>query len=320
MKRGFTLIELVVVLLILALVTHLAVRELGKVQRARLGEAANAQLEAVRAAVWQNRPGEEPTGFLVDLGRLPQALVRTNEQGRLAGTLRELWERPAHLAPFALRPAVASNLVVAAAEKATLSDAAVLVPCGWRGPYLRLPFGRDRLVDAWGNPMETPDDAGFARLLDAGGQAAALSAPVARVRHFGADGRLDTLVTPADPAARDVAVELVPGGRLANPLVVNASFVTGTHPAVLTGTARCRWYMPCGGGITGGVATVTLAGVAQASFSLSGLPPGVCSFALDLGTSAAAQQTCARGRTVVPPGGRIVDIKVPVEESWGRSE
>lgn len=308
LSRGFTLIELVVVLMVLALVTHLAVRELGKVQRARLGQAANAQLETVRDAVWRTAPGEEPTGFLVDLGRLPRAARATNELGRVVGTLAELWERPADVAPFAFRPAVESNLVAAVAEKAALVDATVVVPCGWRGPYVRLPFGRDRLLDAWGNPLETPDDAGYARLLGVDGQAAEVGTPVARVRHFGADGRPDDAVEPPDAAARDVSVDLVPEGRLANPLVVNASFVSGANPSTVDGTARCRWYMPCGGAITGGVATATLAGVAQTSFAFEGLPPGMCTLAVDVGGARRALE-----RVVVPPGGRIVDVKVAVE-------
>lgn len=308
MKRGFTLIELVVVLMILALVTHLAVRELGNVQRARLGQAANAQLEVVRDAVWHAVPDGEPTGFLVDMGRLPRAVVTTNEQGRMVGTLRELWTRPEGVASFALRPAVESNLVVAASEKGVLADPAVIVPCGWRGPYLRLPPGRDRLVDAWGNPLETPDDAGFARLLGRDDRAVGAGEGIARVRHFGADGRPDDVVEPPDAAARDVSLELVPGGRSANPLVVNASFVADANPAAVNGTARCRWYMPCGGAITGGVASVTLTGSAQTSFAFGGLPPGVCAVAVDVGDVRRALE-----RVVVPPGGRIVDVKVAVE-------
>lgn len=305
---GFTLIELVVVLLILALVTHLAVRELGKVQRARSGQAANAQLETLRDAVWHAAPGEEPTGFLADLGRVPRAARATNELGRAVGTLGELWTRPADVAPFALRPAVASNLVVSAAERGTLADPSVVVPCGWRGPYVRLPFGRNRLVDAWGNPLETPDDAGFARLLGRDGRAVAVGDPVAHVRHLGADGRPDDLVEPPDAAAHDVSAELVPGGRLANPLVVNASFVAGTNPGRVDGTARCRWYMACGGAITGGVATVALAGAARTSFAFEGLPPGMCAVAIDVGGARRALE-----RVVVPPGGRVVDVKVAVD-------
>lgn len=308
MSRGFTLIELVVVLMVLALVTHLAVRELGKVQRARLGQVANTQLETVRDAVWRMVPGEEPTGFLVDLGRLPRAARATNELGRVVGTLAELWERPLDVAPYSFRPAAESNLVVAAAEKAELVDATVIVPCGWRGPYMRLPFGKDRLLDAWGNSFETPDDAGYARLLEADDQAVEAGAPVSRVRHFGADGRPDSVVEPSDAAARDVSVDLVPEGRLANPLVVNASFVSGVNPSTVDGTARCRWYMPCGGAITGGVATATLAGAAQTSFAFEGLPPGVCTFAVDVGGVRRVLE-----RVVVPPGGRILDVKVAVE-------
>lgn len=313
MRRGFTLIELVVVLMILALVTHLAVRELGKVQRARLGQVANAQLETLREAVWHRLPGEEPTGFLVDMGRFPHAVSMTNELGREVGTLRELWTRPEGVAPFALRPAVASNLVVATSEKNELSDATVIVPCGWRGPYVRLPFGRERLVDAWGNPMESPDDAGFARLLGPDGQSVAAGSPVTHVRHLGTDGRPDDVVEPPDEAARDRTTELAPVGGRANQLVVNASFFSGVNPSAVDGTARCRWYMPCGGAITGHVMKIELAGTTQTSFSFEGLPLGICTFVVDVGTNGVSRQGSTRGRVVLPPGGRIVDVKVAVE-------
>ena len=63
----------------------------------------------------------------------------------------KLWKKPEGSLPFAVREAVSSNLCVSASEKALLAENGVWVPTGWRGPYLRLPVGRDELLDPWGN-------------------------------------------------------------------------------------------------------------------------------------------------------------------------
>ncbi len=304
--RGFTLIELVVVLVILALLTHLAVREMGKVQASHRRRQADRQLEEVRAAVWAREPGGAASGFLMDLGRLPRAVPATNEAGRVVQTLAELWQRPAGVAPFALRTAAATNLVVPASVQTALADETVVVPCGWRGPYLRLPFGRTRLLDAWGNPFETRDDAGFVRLFTSAGEPAAQEGDaIGRVRHLGADARPDDRITPSSEAARDGVVDFLPPGGRINPLAVTAQFVNGAGPVGIDGTVRCRWYMPCGGAITGDVATVTLTEGSFATFSFNGLPPGACTLVVDVGGRKRAQETVE-----VPPGGRTVQMKV----------
>jgi prepilin-type N-terminal cleavage/methylation domain-containing protein len=303
---GFTLIELVVVLVILSLLTHLAVRELGKASHARMRRAAEEQIEEVQGAVWRRVSGGEPEGFLVDMGRLPRAVSETNETGRAVLSLAELWRRPDGVAPFALRAAAATNLVVPASVKEDLADESVKVPCGWRGPYLRMPFGKDRLLDPWGNPVETLDDAGFARLLAESGRAVAPGSEVRRIRHLGADARPDDVVAPEGEAERDCEAELAPG-RLANPLAVTANFVNSQGPASVSGDVRCRWYMPCGGAITGGVESASLAGGAFAVFSFDSLPPGVCTLVVDVGGACRALE-----RVTVPPGGRGLNIKVYV--------
>lgn len=305
MKRAFTLIELVVVLAIMALLTHLAVREAGSLRRDRLRAAADGQLETIRDAVWKDGDCGEPTGFLVDMGRLPRAQAATNESGLAVATLSELWRRPAGVPEFALRHASATNLVVSEELRGRLADTSVCVPCGWRGPYLRMPFGRDRLLDPWGNPVETPDDAGFSRLMSPGGAAAAADALVGRVAHFGADARPDESVEPPDDAARDAAAGLLPPGGLSNPLVVTAAFMDGDGPRIPAGAVECRWYMPCGGAITGDVATAEASSTAFRTFEFEGLPPGVCTLVVrESGVNRAVE------RVVVPPGGRQLDVKV----------
>lgn len=300
---GFTLIELVVVLLILSLLTSLAVRELGHLRGTRQHAAAVRQLDELQSAVWQETPGAEASGFFADTGRLPRALAETNELGRTVLTLAELWRRPSSLPPFALRRAVASNLVCAASVKSTLADESVIVPCGWRGPYLRLPTGRTRLLDPWGNPLESPDDAGYARLFSASNTAAREGRAVRAVAHFGADARPDTQLTPADESQRDGRVDFSP--RTANPLAVEVTFIDASGPTTVTGNVRCRWYMPCGGAITGDVAQVSLTQSANATFSFEGLPQGECALVIDVGGEAKLRE-----RVRIPSGGRVANVKV----------
>lgn len=312
MKRGFTLIELTVVLVVLAIVTHLAVRELGRVRRSQSTQLAERQLREIADAVWRYSPGEEvPSGFIVDMGRLPRSTTRTNDDQRTTLTLDELVRRPLDVPPYAVRPAATSNLVVSADVAAELADDTVMVPCGWRGPYLRLPPGRERLVDPWNNPLETPDAAGLPRLFLLGG-AEMVDPPVAGVEilgvgHYGADARADRLVDPADSAMRDGRADFLPDGGRENRLALTVVMCDAGGPASVSGDVRCRWYAPCGGAITGGVDSVALSGGASASFVFDALPPGVCTVVVDVGGVERA-----RRRILLPPGGRVTEIKAAV--------
>ena len=173
MKRGaFTLVELVVVLAVIAVLTHLAVRELAHLRDGRLSDAADRQLEEIKSAVYSVGPDGIARGFLVDMGRLPKAED---------GTLSELWLMPTGTLRYAVRPATEENLVPEARGKG-LSKDSVFVPTGWKGPYLRLPFGVDHLRDPWGNPIEAEDDAGLPRVFTTNGF-------VTAVAHYGPSAR-----------------------------------------------------------------------------------------------------------------------------------
>lgn len=162
-RGGLTLVELLVVLAILALMATVAitstdllmsqgryeatVRTLTNVQEAVLGPSGVRQADGTLLI----------SGFVADVGRLP---IATSNDPRLA--LSELWD-PDSLPQFAIRPA---------------SDPEVLVPCGWRGPYLRLPVGTADLRDGWGNPLV---------LLDESGNGATVGTPIHSVGSLGLD-------------------------------------------------------------------------------------------------------------------------------------
>lgn len=255
-QRGFTLIELTLVLFVLALSAHLAVRELSRQRAARLRTAADAQLDAMAAAVWD---GASASGFLSDMGRLPAALPLDPGDPASPLSLRELWACPEGIGDHRARPATAANLAPGA--PAEIADPDVLVPCGWGGPYLRLPPAATRLLDPWGNPAETPDPAGLARLLDAeGAPVAAAGQPVAAVRHFGSDGLDDAERPPERPDQADAVRAFAdPSARLL------LTFEPDTIPEI-------RWYAPLGDKIDGGV---VIPGAGAAQILLEGLTPGV---------------------------------------------
>ncbi len=243
-KHGFTLVELVVVLAVIAVLTHLAVRELSHLRGDKLSKAADHQLEEIRASVYSRIPGEEATGFLADMGRLPRPAddVRADRSSRTTvtnSTLSELWLMPSDAKPYAVRQATAENLVPGLAS---LANDAVYVPTGWRGPYLRLPFGKTRLLDPWGNSVEAEDEAGLPRLTVTNGF-------VTAVTHYG----------PRAQASGARSILLVPDGGETSRLVVTAS-----------SAATVTWYGPASGLITGAVANVS----AGQSAVFDGLTPG----------------------------------------------
>ena len=254
MKRGFTLIELMLVLFVLALTAHLAVRELSSMRAARLRDAADRQLPDIATAVYGGtRDG--PSGFLSDMGRLPAAT--RDDAGRL--TLSELFERPEGVGEYRARPASEENLAHGAPRE--IADASLYIPCGWGGPYIRLPAGATRLADPWGNPFETPDQAGLARLIGVDGDAVATNGQViAAVRHFGSDGLDDAERAPFNPEMRDATIAFAePTARLL--LTFEPESVTNLF-----------WYAPLGDKVTGGARAVD---AGESQVLLEGLTPGV---------------------------------------------
>jgi hypothetical protein len=122
------------------------------------------------------------SGFLADMGRLPAAVGSDPLTG-----LAELWTNPGSLAAFAIRQST--------------FDPEVLVPTGWRGPYLRLPVGQSVLRDGWGNSLD---------LLDAGGSPVLPDTPIAAVRSRGADGAIG-----GTGYSADVTASLADGAQIA---------------------------------------------------------------------------------------------------------
>lgn len=263
-KCGFTLIEMVVVLVVLAAVAHLGVRELGRIRDQRLAKNADQQLDQLRSAA---------IAFLEDTGR---SVPLTN------GTLMALCQCPRGIRDFAILPAARTNLFTGAS--AQLVDDRVFVPVGWRGPYMRLPLGKTRLMDPWGNEFLTQDydEARLPRITSADGIHATTAA------HFG----------PTSQAQDRRSVSLLPDRGLTASLKVKVVSVGGT--TAMPTDVTYRWYGPAGNVITGAVTTVSVG--AYAIFD--NLTPGV-RIIHDSVTDSAREVRIAAGDV------NLVEIKVP---------
>ncbi len=294
-RHAFTLIELVVVLVLIGVLTHLLVGEMSRFQTRRLNEAADTQLESLRLAIAGSPDYRDATGariregFVADMGRAPRALRIYPDDAGSPLSLRELWERPSDVAEFALRPATAENLLPSCAS---LADQDVCVPCGWRGPYIQLPISQTRLRDPWGNTIETPDTASSPRIFGADTNAVVSEGEeIVWVRHLGADGRDDSLAGAhgafhALDRDRWLRVDADSDARPATSLLVTTRVLDSTGCADAMSIGRSVTgvlYSPCGSAITAAVETATLPAGASVNLRFKGLTPGTRILRLRLG-------------------------------------
>ena len=191
-RRGFTLLEMLVVLALLAALTIVAVQSLEPVAQQSRATATQRAIDELRAAllsVQQSGGQTVVSGFVADLGRLPdlsspQALYNDLMLGG------------------GLPPA--QNFTITTGT----SGATATVAAGWRGPYLRTAITSTHLVDGWGRALLVGvEDGTFDALTDrvsiaSGGNpatsagavgsfvtAAALSASQLTVRLYGIDAQ-----------------------------------------------------------------------------------------------------------------------------------
>ena len=164
-KQGMTLLELVVVIAILAVLMTVALRSMTGVASQSRFEATQRTLDNIQEAIFGPANDHQPdgsrviSGFVADIGRLPQAVLTNNPDGTTSLTLNELLFQPNGALPFDVRQATGTNLT-----DTSLADPGVSVPCGWHGPYLRLSVGENEITDGWGVPLAnttTPSGTNF---------------------------------------------------------------------------------------------------------------------------------------------------------------
>ena len=245
-RRGFSLIELILVLVIMTILATLALQTVeNQVDQTRF-EGTQTQLSATDSAILdQTDVGNGRrvlSGFVVDMGRLPQAVAEVNSLGEGGLTARELWDRT--LAGFSPLPefdsVVADEDHVSNArdgddpvdkdEDVVLFDSSITVDMGWRGPYLRLAPGADRLTDAWGHDLVSftstisSDAYSHLRTFD-DNDVIAVGDPIIGVRSLGRDDSIST----SPPYDQDVPAILVGSSNLA----LNENQLTGTVEGTL---------------------------------------------------------------------------------------
>lgn len=151
MRRAFTFIEMLVVLVILAALTVVAVQSLEPVAQQSRAAATTRSLEDLKSALLTvDHTGGHAVvgGFVADMGRLPdlsspQAFY--NDLALGAGL------------PLAQNYNVTSGT----------GSATAVITCGWRGPYLRTAVTSTQFVDGWGKPLSVVvEDGSYDALSD----------------------------------------------------------------------------------------------------------------------------------------------------------
>ena len=214
--RGMTLVEVLVVLTILALLTTVAVTSSDVFLSQGRYEATTRTLTDIQEAVLGPPNARQAdgtlisTGFIADVGR---SLLSTSADPTLA--LSELWALPSGMAPFSL---IQSS-----------NDTDVVVPCGWRGPYLRLPVGQSNVRDGWGNAMNL--------FTDLTGDPAAVGNPILAVSSSGGDtspynAPLEVNLAPSQIAVGGNVYVLDSNGNPGNPSSASAIqvWIYGPNP------------------------------------------------------------------------------------------
>jgi len=216
---GFTLLELVVVLAVLAILTGMAVASFTAVEDQTRVDVTIRTLEGIRDAVAGNPDERDPDGtrinrsFVSDIGRLPRTVKRSlvDDAGitRDTLTLDELWIGPTDpLQLFELRQATVTNLDTASAAYV---DSNIYVGTGWRGPYLslgtsnRLRDGHRFLIE---NPaLSTPDSSRSFFRTSGDLPIGAENIPIEAIRPGGANGLI--LAGEVGPDANEPILDLV---------------------------------------------------------------------------------------------------------------
>lgn len=151
--KGFSLVELTVVLLLITLIASIAVRETSELSFQTRYEQTKERLEMIRQAILGNPRqiinGQQAlSGFVADMGRLPanlrELIQRSGDCDNDAGDISQA----ACEAKGGAWTASAWN-----SNAVSQTDPASGLRYGWNGPYLSIsgnPADSDALTDGWG--------------------------------------------------------------------------------------------------------------------------------------------------------------------------
>jgi prepilin-type N-terminal cleavage/methylation domain-containing protein len=146
--RGFTLIEMLVVITILAVLTTIAVRSLGPVEEKARHEATERTLNQVRDAV-VTTDKSAVAGFIADTGRVPTSIA---DLSGLVSPTNGLVVQPADLPAYGVLQVQSgpdwngSNWTMTTGTTGSYFS----LNHGWHGPYLQTAAATGDVVDGWG--------------------------------------------------------------------------------------------------------------------------------------------------------------------------
>lgn len=135
LQRGFTLIELVIIIVVLGVLATVAIPRFTNLAESSKEQATKEEMMALKRAIIGN-PGVTSGGAYVDRGF-------EGDVGFVPSQLSDLVRRPDSVAPYDR-----------------------LTRLGWNGPYIDS-SGGDYLTDAWGSPYVY--DPANRRLMSVGG-------------------------------------------------------------------------------------------------------------------------------------------------------
>lgn len=256
--NGFTLIELVMVLIILAILATAALNVVEvKVEQTRF-EGAQRTTDNVRDAIFDEQLLADGrtvySGFIVDMGRPPQTREDPLDSSTL--TASELWDRQA-LPLYAAVEASDANITTTddandedADEDPISEDTDVKLRFGWRGPYLRLASGASDLIDGFGHRLTSSTTSTALSHLRGDADAAITTAATFfyGARSFGRSNEQDPVPnTNADPYENDIpniAAGQIPGSQHVEGTV--SGTVTYHTAGVAAGDIVVQIYYPNG--------------------------------------------------------------------------
>jgi prepilin-type N-terminal cleavage/methylation domain-containing protein len=181
--RGFSLIELLIALAILAAVTTIALRATSGLQGQAKYQATVRSLNEIQAAI-VGSPNPRAangsalvSGFVADTGRLPWFSVSSVDPLYPSGVADPLIELTSNPNAIPLYAYYSSNI-----------DSSVIIGVGWQGPYINLSAGPTFIRDGWGNSLLCYNASGV-QITQASTFGPGLGTPIAQIQSATASGQ-----------------------------------------------------------------------------------------------------------------------------------
>ena len=308
-RRGFSLLEMLIVLAILAALTMVAVQSLEPVEQQARSAASLKTLDSMRQAIVSSNAAAV-SGFIADNGCLPRHICD------LTGT----WNSRFWVAPNDMFASTTTNLpasLTGTLATVTFAPEPQTVTPGWRGPYVLAPSvnvgsATVGVVDGWGTS-----------LLDNVSSTSPYSYSPSLVSTTGPTGVVGLAIRTSAKITDALAKNIIPASQYTASQICgniySASSNTGPYSAVLVAPNST---------VAGGLVVYTIEATTTsqssphpvATYSITPLSTGVDNHALlvgprllgaAIGTAPTLSQTGSMQNIMVRPGSQTFDIYIP---------